>query len=180
MRLEGSTILGRGRVEVCLNNVWGTICDNSWDLTDASVVCNQLRFSRLGKLSLYTYSKPLRLPTSCLPFLFIGAIAHCCARDGQGSGPIHMSNVGCRGNELPLTDCIHATNHNCHHSEDASVQCQTSRLNIINFANIIIDEVLVLTANIIIVQNLHCFLELCYSIIYSTLDYAFLKQYCIT
>ena len=58
----------------------------------------------------------------------IGARSYCCARDGQGSGPIHMTSVGCIGNELSLTDCVHATNHNCHHNEDASVQCQTSNL----------------------------------------------------
>ena len=50
MRLRGSSLQYRGRVEICVNGVWGTVCDNYWDSTDASVVCNQLGYSRFGEL----------------------------------------------------------------------------------------------------------------------------------
>lgn len=45
--LEGNTPL-EGRIEVCLNNVWGTVCNNGWSNTDASVVCRQLGYSDLA------------------------------------------------------------------------------------------------------------------------------------
>ena len=61
--------------------------------------------------------------------LKLGAWPYCCAYHGQGSGPIHISNVGCVGNESSLTDCSYATTHLCHHGEDAAVRCQTSKHN---------------------------------------------------
>ena len=37
-----------GRVEICIGNQYGTVCDRMWDTTDASVVCRQLGWSYTG------------------------------------------------------------------------------------------------------------------------------------
>lgn len=39
-----------GRVEVCVNGVWGTVCDKDWTNTEASIVCTQLGYSPYGWL----------------------------------------------------------------------------------------------------------------------------------
>ena len=100
IRLVGGITDYEGRVEVYLNGAWGTVCDDSWDITDANVVCQQLNYSRA-----------------------ISALGG--AHFGEGSGPIYYDEVACTGTETRLADCAHngVGIHNCFHGEDAGVRC---------------------------------------------------------
>ena len=97
----GGSTAQEGRVEFCNDNTWGTVCDDSWDSSDAVVVCRQLGFPATG------------------------AVALSQAVFGQGTGPILLDNVACSGTESRLADCSHngIGTHNCAHSEDAGVRC---------------------------------------------------------
>ncbi|CAH3182324.1 unnamed protein product, partial [Porites evermanni] len=89
-----------GRVEVFYKGIWGTVCDDAWDLNDAQVVCRQLGFRNAS-------SAPHG------------------AKYGHGSDPIWLDDVGCKGEEASLFNCSHAGwgIENCSHGEDASVVC---------------------------------------------------------
>jgi hypothetical protein len=48
IRLQGGTTTV-GRVEICNNNVWGTVCDDSWEDEDARIACAQLGLPSSGE-----------------------------------------------------------------------------------------------------------------------------------
>ncbi|XP_052561063.1 deleted in malignant brain tumors 1 protein-like isoform X7 [Tympanuchus pallidicinctus] len=89
-----------GRVEVFHNRQWGTVCDDSWNLRSAKVVCRQLGCGTAA-------SAPGK------------------AHFGGGSDPIWLDDVECSGTEASLSQCRlnNWGNHNCNHEEDAAVVC---------------------------------------------------------
>ncbi len=44
-----------GEAQICLNSIFVSICDDSWDNSDASVICRQIGFSPFGIFNSFVY-----------------------------------------------------------------------------------------------------------------------------
>ena len=51
IRLMGGSGPHEGRVEVCVNEAWGTVCSSGWSNSDAKVVCTQLGYLPRGLIN---------------------------------------------------------------------------------------------------------------------------------
>ena len=72
IRLVGGARDREGRVEVCNQNLWGSVCDVSWDINDANVACRQAGFgSGMYYNTTATYSLTvLRLKVSIIMYFY--------------------------------------------------------------------------------------------------------------
>ena len=55
IQLTGGRDSSSGRVEVCQDGEWGTVCDEYWDEKDATVVCRQLQLGHPLRSNLSYY-----------------------------------------------------------------------------------------------------------------------------
>ncbi|GFO00935.1 neurotrypsin [Plakobranchus ocellatus] len=95
-----------GVVEVYRAGTWGHVCDDRWDLQDATVACRQLGFLRGAKSASANTSLSL---------------------SERASGIILMDEVRCLGTEPALQQCRYISNHDCSLTEAATLECEESQ-----------------------------------------------------
>lgn len=91
-----------GRVEIFYGGVWGTVCNISWDIDDAAVVCHQLGYP------------------NAISLLGHGTFT-------EGEGVVWLEGIDCHGNETRLTECGLSNwgQSQCDHTHDAGVVCES-------------------------------------------------------
>ena len=120
VRLVASTFTSQGTVEICYENIWGSVCSTSWDSNDASVVCKQLGYNgKIAVIELAHMNDFLNAGTS---------LAYSNAYFGQSvSSSILLTGLSCNGNETSLISCPRSSTSvgstGCTHTLDAGVSC---------------------------------------------------------
>jgi len=97
-RLVGGNTNYEGRVEIFLDGSWVTVCDDSWDTIDGTVVCRMLGYG----------------PATIAPGN---------AYFGEGNVKIGFDDVNCMGTETDIFQCSYNDQPDCQHGEDAGVVC---------------------------------------------------------
>ncbi|GBM02272.1 Lysyl oxidase 2 [Araneus ventricosus] len=102
IRLVGGRNSYEGNVEIFHLGIWGTICDDEWDIKEANIVC---RILGMGNATTATHNGEF----------------------GRGRRKIWMDNLYCEGHEKRLQDCRFdgwGVN-DCSSSEAAGVACES-------------------------------------------------------
>jgi len=86
----------------------GLVCDDSWDIQDANVVCKELGYFGADNATTHSYFGPAETPFQV---------------SQQISIPYTADQVSCTGNETSLSKCNHNVKSDCSLGEAAGVMC---------------------------------------------------------
>lgn len=106
-----------GRVEICKNRVWGSICDSGWNDRSAYAVCRQLEYSGTYCLHMiYTYT------------YISGGMALSNSYFGVGTNPLHIYDTSCSYYSTTLQSCsltrFPYSYSTCNNYQEAGVRCE--------------------------------------------------------
>ena len=119
VRLVNSNTSQEGRLQVCFNRVWGTVCNDRFDSDDARVVCSQLSTQFEGP-STQTSAGVFTVSPFAGGEVLTGADSY-----GPGSGPVFIETLTCEGDEGSILECrdVNLRRQSCAHDRDVSIRC---------------------------------------------------------
>ena len=94
LRLVDGSSYNEGRVEVCSNGRWGTVCGVGWTEREAALVCSRLGYPTLSK-AMVVHCNILRY------YILVDATL---SNFGEGSGPLY--DITCRSTGSDDQECI--------------------------------------------------------------------------
>jgi hypothetical protein len=105
LRLVGGPNNATGRIEMYYNREWGTVCNDHFDIKDATVVCKLMGFS--GALRILGRDET-----------------------GYGFGRVWLDDMNCTGDETHISQCLTKAigDHDCSHLEDVGLECTNLQL----------------------------------------------------
>ena len=116
MRLVGGLTNREGRVEVCLDGRWGTVCGEGWGDTEAGLVCSTMGFPAQSK----HISQTIHTIATYIPLLLTDSTMY--QFGGHLVQPIY--NLTCSSSESDLPNCtVTLAPDSCDHSMDLGVRC---------------------------------------------------------
>ncbi|XP_053386941.1 deleted in malignant brain tumors 1 protein-like [Mercenaria mercenaria] len=106
IRLVNGIGLSDGRVEILINDTWGTICSSSFGSYEANAICSILGYT--GYTAYYTNANTY----------------------GEGTGPIFVNELDCPYQAIDFNNCTYVVDSLCSHYSDVAVVCTNTPFNI--------------------------------------------------
>ncbi len=124
VRLSEGNVMGK--VEVCINSVWYTICDHYWTVNEANVVCKQLGYSQ-GRYISYSSLVFIYMIMFFTLYICAATVLHTSISSNYSVTPIGIYRMQCTGYEDTIWNCEYSleNNNNCLNENGAAamVQC---------------------------------------------------------
>ncbi len=124
IRLKDGVTAREGRLEICLNKYWGSVCNRGWTQDNGLVACRQAGFETLRKSNYRSLINFIDFVYLIISLLKSGPLLT--SSPTRMNGSVSVYNVECNGHESQVSDCDWSDAigvSSCYHGEDVALIC---------------------------------------------------------